>query len=168
MLTAATQRASSIGNAGSNSPASASSHRPRPGSPRDGTSRPIVPTVTSQSLSLLEQRTEDHPFLGEPDPEWRDSALCREGINVDFFPFSEDITAIRRVKEVCAVCPVAEDCLTYAMQTRQSEGVWGGLTSSERVSLRRKWAGHTRNLSELKAEDGSSRVNPRVRETSSS
>lgn len=124
--------------------------------------------VTSQSLSLLEQRTQDHPFLGAPDPAWRDSALCREGVNVDFFPFSEDSDAISRVKEVCALCRVTEDCLAYAMQTRQSEGVWGGLTSSERVSLRRKWADHTRAISELKAETGSSRENPRVKEKSSS
>lgn len=122
--------------------------------------RPIVSPVT-QTLSLLEQRTQEHPFLGAPDPAWRDSALCREGVSVDFFPFSEDSKAIRLVKEVCALCPVTEDCLAYAMQTRQSEGVWGGLTSSERVSLRRKWADHTRAISELKAG------NPRVREKSS-
>lgn len=123
--------------------------------------RPIVSPVTSQSLSLLEQRTQDHPFLEAPDPAWRDSALCREGVSVDFFPFSEDSKAIRLVKEVCALCPVTEHCLAYAMQTRQSEGVWGGLTPSERVSLRRKWADHTRAISELKAE------RPRVKEKSS-
>jgi len=123
--------------------------------------RPIVSPVTTQSLSLLEQRTQDHPFLQAPDPAWRDSALCREGVSVDFFPFSEDSKAIRLVKEVCALCPVTEDCLAYAMQTRQSEGVWGGFTSSERVSLRRKWADHTRAISEMKAE------NRRVKQNSS-
>jgi len=127
-----------------------------------------VAPVTSQTLSLLGQRTQDHPFLGAPDPAWRDSALCRDGVNVDFFPFSEDSRAIHRVKEICALCPVTEDCLAYAMQTRQSEGVWGGLTSNERVSLRRKWADHSRAISELKAKNGSSRQNSRVTERSSS
>lgn len=109
-----------------------------------------MPSVFSPSVSLLEQRTLDRPFTGLPEPAWRDAALCREGIGVDFFPFSEDAQAIRRVKEVCARCPVTEDCLAYAMQTRQGEGVWGGLTPSERVSLRRRWTEHTRAVAELK------------------
>lgn len=110
-----------------------------------------MPSLSSPSLSLLEQKTLDHPFLGAPDPSWRDAALCRDAANVDFFPFSENSKAVRRAKEVCTRCPVTDDCLAYAMQTRQSEGVWGALTAAERVSLRRRWADHTRAVSELKS-----------------
>jgi WhiB family redox-sensing transcriptional regulator len=70
---------------------------------------------------------------------WRDVAACRERSGVDFFPFSEDIVAINRVKEVCAVCPVTDECLMYAIETRQVDGVWGGYTPRERTYLRRKW-----------------------------
>ena len=70
---------------------------------------------------------------------WRDVAACRERSGVDFFPFSEDVVAINRVKEVCAVCPVADECLMYAIETRQVDGVWGGYTPRERTYLRRKW-----------------------------
>jgi len=70
---------------------------------------------------------------------WRDYSACREWPDVDFFPFSEDVQAISRAKEVCAVCPVAEECLMYAIETRQGDGVWGGHTPKERTKLRRKW-----------------------------
>lgn len=72
-------------------------------------------------------------------PTWRDNAACREWPDVDFFPFPEDGQAIGRAKEVCNICPVAEECLMYAIETRQGDGVWGGHTPKERTKLRRKW-----------------------------
>lgn len=87
----------------------------------------------------LDDRTAPRPFTDPTTPiTWRDEAACRESPGVDFFPFPEDVEAISRVKEICAVCPVIEDCLTYALQTRQADGVWGGLTPRERINLRRK------------------------------
>lgn len=100
-------------------------------------------------------------------PTWRDSATCREWTGVDFFPFSEDIQAIRRVKEVCALCPVTEDCLAYAIETRQGDGVWGGLTSRERIYLRRKWMEHSRALAETKEVSESVKERSRSRVNSS-
>lgn len=41
-------------------------------------------------------------------------------------------------KAVCRRCPVRWECLTYALETRQRHGVWGGLTAEERVLLIRK------------------------------
>ena len=69
---------------------------------------------------------------------WRDDSACRERPDVDFFPFPEDVQAISRAKEVCVTCPVAEECLIYAIETRQGDGVWGGHTPKERTKLRRK------------------------------
>jgi WhiB family redox-sensing transcriptional regulator len=82
------------------------------------------------------------------EPTWRDAASCREWTGVDFFPFSEDTVAIRLVKDVCALCPVADECLSYAIETRQTDGVWGGHTAKERSYLRRKWMEETRALTE--------------------
>ena len=47
-----------------------------------------------------------------------------------------------------ATCPVASECLTWAIETNQSEGVWGGHTPKERSYLRRKWMEETRSLNE--------------------
>jgi hypothetical protein len=37
--------------------------------------------------------------------------------------------------------------LTYAIETRQGEGIWGGHTAKERVKIRRKWAEQVRRAS---------------------
>lgn len=78
---------------------------------------------------------------------WREAAACLEHPEVDFFPSPEDLSAISAAKGICATCPVAEACLSYAIDTRQSEGIWGGHTPKERVKVRRKWAEQVRRAS---------------------
>jgi WhiB family redox-sensing transcriptional regulator len=53
-----------------------------------------------------------------------------------FFPASDADAG--DAKAVCANCPVREQCLEWALATRQEEGVWGGLTDNERRRLRRR------------------------------
>jgi WhiB family redox-sensing transcriptional regulator len=77
---------------------------------------------------------------------WRDDAACKDS-EIDFFPNPEDVSAISAAKEICSTCPVADECLTYAIDTRQGEGVWGGHTAKERVKIRRKWAEQVRRAS---------------------
>ena len=60
------------------------------------------------------------------DTGWRDDAACR-GLDTDvFFPLTDEDAG--PAKEICATCPVREACLEFALQTRQADGVWGGLT----------------------------------------
>jgi WhiB family redox-sensing transcriptional regulator len=40
---------------------------------------------------------------------------------------------------VCATCPVADICLSWAIETNQTEGIWGGHTPKERRKIRRTW-----------------------------
>ena len=70
---------------------------------------------------------------------WREEAACLDAADVSFFPDAEDLMSISRAKAVCAVCPVAAECLTWAVETKQGDGVWGGHTSKERRSIRRRW-----------------------------
>lgn len=68
--------------------------------------------------------------------EWRDEAACA-GLDTNiFFPVTEAEAA--QAKSVCASCPVREECLEWAISTRQGDGVWGGLTEDERRRLRRR------------------------------
>jgi WhiB family redox-sensing transcriptional regulator len=48
---------------------------------------------------------------------------------------SERAERERRAKEICATCPVIEECLDYALTIREPHGVWGGLNESERRVL---------------------------------
>jgi WhiB family redox-sensing transcriptional regulator len=72
---------------------------------------------------------------GVDEYEWRDRAECRGLDNAMFFPLSDDPSATRPAKRVCAVCPVQDECLSFALETGQPAGVWGGLSTAERRRL---------------------------------
>lgn len=78
--------------------------------------------------------------------DWRAHAACSGYPNTLFFPSSEgaDDATIEKAKAICAVCPVVEDCLQYALETNQRSGIWGGTSEKERKSLRRKWLAERR------------------------
>lgn len=46
-------------------------------------------------------------------------------------------------KAVCAACPVRAACLAHALACDEPWGIWGGLTSRERVACRLGLAGRT-------------------------
>ena len=71
------------------------------------------------------------------DPnDWRQDAACRELDTAVFFPETEEEEATALA--VCASCPVREACLEFALITRQDDGIWGGLTETERRRVRRR------------------------------
>jgi WhiB family redox-sensing transcriptional regulator len=83
-------------------------------------------------------------------PEWMADALCRNHHNSLFFPVgrpsenSDGARAELRSKEeaaktVCRRCPVAADCLHYAIVNSIPEGIWGANTPRERTAIARKW-----------------------------
>ena len=65
-----------------------------------------------------------------------DDAACRSADTTVFFPVSDADAGA--AKEICAACPVREECLEFALETRPSDGVWGGLTPIERHRLIRR------------------------------
>ena len=79
--------------------------------------------------------------------DWRDAASCRSSDPDVFFPDGEDVEAIGRAKEICAACPVREECLAFAVELNQTDGIWGGRTPAERRRLRRDWLRRLRQAS---------------------
>ena len=69
---------------------------------------------------------------------WEPEHECAGADDELFFPPGEDETAALAAKKICAICPVQEQCLQYALATNQSEGVWGGMSSGDRRRLRRR------------------------------
>ncbi len=75
--------------------------------------------------------------------DWRDQAACLSEDPELFFPTGNAGPAIAQIEEakaVCRRCAVTEACLTYALQTGQDVGVWGGLSEEERRALSRRHA----------------------------
>jgi WhiB family redox-sensing transcriptional regulator len=79
---------------------------------------------------------------------WRDEAAC-SGLDTRlFFPASEDDQVqLTLARQVCATCLVQESCLAYAIDSRQTVGIWGGATTRERRRLRRRWLETARRVS---------------------
>lgn len=40
-----------------------------------------------------------------------------------------------RAKSICFACPVADLCLTHAIETREPSGIWGGMDEDTRAVL---------------------------------
>lgn len=71
---------------------------------------------------------------------WREAAACLDvPDDVTFFPNKEDVASIAKAKAICASCPVADECLTWAIESNQGDGIWGGHTAKERRTVRRRW-----------------------------
>ena len=71
---------------------------------------------------------------------WRAASAC---LNADpdlFFPVAVGNAVSKQVSRalrLCQECTVRQDCLDFAMQTGEKDGIWGGTTPEERIRARR-------------------------------
>jgi len=75
--------------------------------------------------------------------DWRHAAICRDEDPELFFPIGSTgpaATQVDHAKVVCQRCPVVQECLTWALETGQENGVWGATSEDERRALRRRGA----------------------------
>ena len=72
--------------------------------------------------------------------EWSDQAACLAAEPEQFFPIGSGGAAdweTASAKAVCRTCSVLDACRDYALRTRQTFGVWGGLDEEERRAILR-------------------------------
>jgi len=75
--------------------------------------------------------------------DWRHRAICRDEDPELFFPIGNSGPALLQIAEakaVCERCPVIGDCLSWALESGQDAGVWGGMSEDERRALKRRRA----------------------------
>lgn len=72
-------------------------------------------------------------FGFDPELAWHVDALCAQTAPDAFYPEKGESTAA--AKRVCSACPVRTQCLTWALEHDEREGVWGGLSPRERHRL---------------------------------
>ena len=73
--------------------------------------------------------------------DWRHKAICRDEDPELFFPVGNSGPALAQIadaKLVCNRCPVTTECLTWALESGQDAGVWGGMSEDERRALKRR------------------------------
>jgi len=125
-------------------------HRPRhlsPKYPPDYKTEPPPMYRTRErrgGTSSAEPVEEAHPAWTYSEP-WMKRAACRGMDTTLFFGSNDGETEEQRearereAKAICNECPVATDCLEFALTTKQKYGIWGGLNERERTSeLRRR------------------------------
>jgi hypothetical protein len=82
-------------------------------------------------------RTPEPPASGfvERDTAWQNDALCAQVDLKMFFP--DKGGSAKPAKKICGLCPVRDECLAYAIETRQRFGIWGGKSERELRRLMR-------------------------------
>jgi WhiB family transcriptional regulator, redox-sensing transcriptional regulator len=96
------------------------------GSPSELTPVMLSPDLDARSMILM---------------TWRDRAACLSLDPELFFPIGNTGPALLQTEEakaVCRRCEVVESCLSWAMESGQDAGVWGGLSEDERRALKRR------------------------------
>ena len=105
------------------------------------------PTISARGLKLLSglqrQQRGDEFWATQliTRGHWRSAAACLSADPELFFPISYSGKALEQVAEakaICAACPVRRECLTFALRTQESHGIWGGMTEEERAVNRRR------------------------------
>ena len=72
---------------------------------------------------------------------WQARAACRGPHASVFFPppqferKDEKTAREEQAKAICAMCPVREPCLAYALRIREPHGIWGGMSEAQRRPL---------------------------------
>lgn len=67
--------------------------------------------------------------------DWQDHAACLYEDPDLFFPIGT--TGQTEVaQQVCAACPVQDECLTLALTAGMDHGIWGGRTEDDRRAIR--------------------------------
>ena len=86
---------------------------------------------------------EDFSRLPGPNADlwdWQLLAACR-GVDSSLFfhPEGERGPARRErdasARDICASCPVLQECRSHALTVREPYGVWGGLTEDDREAV---------------------------------
>jgi WhiB family redox-sensing transcriptional regulator len=75
--------------------------------------------------------------------DWRHRALCRDEDPELFFPIGNTgpaIVQLEQAKAVCRRCPVTDECLSWALESGQDAGIWGGMGEDERRAVKRRGA----------------------------
>jgi WhiB family redox-sensing transcriptional regulator len=74
--------------------------------------------------------------MGDPNESWMAHGACL-GVDPELF-FPETGSNAKPAKQVCAVCPVREQCLAFSIREHIHYGVWGGASERDRRIMRRR------------------------------
>jgi WhiB family redox-sensing transcriptional regulator len=98
----------------------------------------IIETETGHALMEAMDDTLEIDLLSAPildERPWAVFAACKDEKSLTFFP--QNRVEEKAALAICAICPVAEDCLDHALESKERFGVWGATTERARRKLSR-------------------------------
>jgi WhiB family transcriptional regulator, redox-sensing transcriptional regulator len=72
--------------------------------------------------------------------DWRAAGACASADPELFYPIATGVigaSQAAKAQRICAGCGVRQQCLDFAVQTGEMNGIWGGTTPEERIRARR-------------------------------
>ena len=72
--------------------------------------------------------------------DWRAAGACRTADPDLFFPVAvggAEGPQVSLALRICGGCPVRQQCLDFAIRTREQAGIWGGTTPDDRLRVLR-------------------------------
>ena len=120
----------------------------------------VYHTPTTLSMAALLGQTETFVVnLSNPDlnyQDWLPAVVWVEGdchripdASKFFYPDSADTSTAKKAKKICKTCPIAAECLAWAIVTNEPNGIWGGLGEDERRGIRRQFVLYPDKLADL-------------------
>jgi WhiB family redox-sensing transcriptional regulator len=97
--------------------------------------------MTARALAWIPDAPGAFLADGDPDLSWQDAALCAQSDAEAWFP--EKGGSVALPKAICGRCPVRTECLEFALETEQRFGIWGGLSTEQRLPLLAARGHHT-------------------------
>lgn len=81
-------------------------------------------------------------LAGSRPDDWREQARCRDVDPETFHPTSKPGTVsyqlqVEQAKATCRRCPVVNECLQFAVASRDAHAIAGGMTPEERSAYLR-------------------------------
>jgi WhiB family redox-sensing transcriptional regulator len=89
--------------------------------------------LTMVGMAELDIDVRSLPKQVSPPDHWQERASCY-GLDPEiFFPTTEEEAGLALA--YCAMCPVRDVCLAWAVRNGERYGVWGGTTEQQRRRL---------------------------------
>lgn len=87
--------------------------------------------------SRAQSLSRPNPRASRVDQTWRESAACSQADSSLFFP-SDDGAQFdpAPAKAVCNQCSVRAECLLFAIEVGENDGIWGGMNPGQRRAYR--------------------------------
>lgn len=67
---------------------------------------------------------------------WMKDAACKGNTEANWFPEHGVSKAVHLAYRICEQCAVKEECLNYAVQYPDLQGIWGGKSPRQRRHIR--------------------------------